>query len=65
MKEELVRRRMNEQKELAKEEVKLKREFEKEQRVLQKVTQDYKVRWSKKTGRRLACINLGVEIQYY
>ena len=58
MKEELVRKRMNEQKELAKEEVKLKRQFEKEQRVLPKVTQDYKVRWSKKTRRRLACINL-------
>lgn len=66
MKEELVRKRMNEQKELAKEEVKLKREFEKEQRIMRKVMQERQVMCPKKKniGRRLACMNLVVQICY-
>ena len=65
MEEELAREKISEQKKLAREEGKLKREIEKEHRILQKVTQDYQVMWLKKAGRRLACMNLGVQIHYH
>ena len=43
MEKELAQERISEQKKLAREEVKLNREFEKEHRILQKVMQDYQV----------------------
>ena len=43
LEEELVRERICEQKELAREEDKLKREFEKEERILHKLTQEHQV----------------------
>ena len=42
-----MRERIREQKELAREEVKLKREFEREQRIVHKVTQERQVTWQK------------------
>ena len=48
MEEELARERIHKQKKLARKEVKLKREFEKEQRRMCKVMQEREVMWPKK-----------------
>ena len=46
LEEELIQERIHEQKKLAKEEVKLKREFEREQRLVRKVTQERQVQYN-------------------